>query len=138
MPLSPRLDSVEMTVERAGMLIPAASVSVAYTTRNRFAWNSSSASFFSNGSIPAWCDAMPRRSRASLSSSTGRSACLRRHSDTRRPSSAASRSLTSGSRIAAVAAAAASQPTREKMKTIAGSIPFRARQRTTNGIVATS
>ena len=57
MPCEPRLESTETTVERAGMLMPAARVSVAKTTRSRLSWKRLSTSAFSRGSMPAWCEA---------------------------------------------------------------------------------
>jgi hypothetical protein len=51
--LSPRLEMTEMTVDRAGMLTPAARVSVAKTTLISALWNSPSISPFSKGNMPA-------------------------------------------------------------------------------------
>ncbi len=53
-------ESFSMTTERAGMLMPRASVSVANTTRHRPRRNSSSTHSLKRGSIPAWWAAMPR------------------------------------------------------------------------------
>jgi hypothetical protein len=55
-----RFESAEITVVRAGMLMPAARVSVANTTLMRPCWKSSSISSFQAGSTPAWWAAMPR------------------------------------------------------------------------------
>ena len=48
-----------MTTERAGMLIPSASVSVANTTFSSPAEKPSSTASFIGGTSPAWCAAMP-------------------------------------------------------------------------------
>ena len=61
------LDSLSMTTVRAGMLMPSASVSVAKTILTRPALNSCSTHSLNVGSIPAWCEAMPR-TRASRNS----------------------------------------------------------------------
>mmetsp|Transcript_56408 Transcript_56408/g.129529 ORF Transcript_56408/g.129529 Transcript_56408/m.129529 type:complete len:243 (-) Transcript_56408:59-787(-) len=81
---------------------------------------------------------MPTDSRSSRSSLRGSCAFASRHSRTRQLTSAASARVTRSICIAAAAAAASSQPAREKMKTIAGSICLRARQRSTNGMLGTS
>ncbi|KAA6419057.1 MAG: hypothetical protein FRX49_11020 [Trebouxia sp. A1-2] len=52
-PVSRRRDRVEMTVVRAGMLIPAARVSVANTTFNRPCWKQRSTKAFQAGRQPA-------------------------------------------------------------------------------------
>ena len=73
--------SDSMTTVRAGILIPSASVSVAYTILTRPRENRCSTLSFMRGSMPAWCAAMPRmrpRFHASaprtMASSGGRSA----------------------------------------------------------------
>ena len=48
-----------MTTERAGMLMPSASVSVAKTTFTRALEKSSSTASRNGGTSPAWCGAMP-------------------------------------------------------------------------------
>ena len=53
-------DSFSITTERAGMLMPSASVSVANTTRHRPLVNSSSTHSLNVGSMPAWWAATPR------------------------------------------------------------------------------
>ena len=59
-PVSVRLLIELITVERAGMLIPAARVSVAKTTFINPFWNNFSTRTFHPGRSPAWCDATPR------------------------------------------------------------------------------
>ena len=54
------LTSFSNTTERAGMLMPSASVSVAKTALTRPLTKSSSTTSLKVGSIPAWCAAMPR------------------------------------------------------------------------------
>ena len=54
------LSSRSSTTERAGMLMPRASVSVANTALTSPAANSSSTTSLNVGSMPAWCAAMPR------------------------------------------------------------------------------
>ena len=58
-PESPRLESADNTLDRAGMFTPAASVSVANTTFSKPRWNSASTKPFQPGSKPAWWLAMP-------------------------------------------------------------------------------
>ncbi len=48
-----------MTTERAGMLMPSASVSVANTTFTRPDEKHSSTASLNGGTMPAWCAAMP-------------------------------------------------------------------------------
>ncbi len=55
-------DSFSITTDRAGMLMPSASVSVAKTTLQRPLVNSCSTHSLNVGSIPAWCAATPRES----------------------------------------------------------------------------
>ncbi len=111
------------------MLMPSASVSVANTIRTRPRTNSSSTVCRKVGSIPAWCEASPRRSpsRHSCTPSTSRSAGA---SSVRWRSTIASTSPISAGVRSEIpdrrhCARAASQPTREKMKPIAGSSPSR-------------
>ena len=60
-------DSLSITTDRAGMLMPSAKVSVANTTLTRPRENSSSTHSLKTGSIPAWCEEMPRVSASSQS-----------------------------------------------------------------------
>ena len=60
-------ESFSMTTDRAGMLMPSASVSVANTTFTSPAANASSTASFIGGTMPAWCAAMPASSPASHS-----------------------------------------------------------------------
>ena len=60
-------DSLSITTERAGMLMPSARVSVANTTLTNPRENSSSTHSLKTGSIPAWCDEIPRLSASSQS-----------------------------------------------------------------------
>lgn len=54
-----RFVTVEMTVVLAGILTPAASVSVANNTLILFALNRSSMNAFQTGIKPAWCTPTP-------------------------------------------------------------------------------
>ena len=68
-----------MTTVRAGMLIPRASVSVAYTILTRPSEKRCSTVSFMSGSIPAWWAAMPRirpRFQASTPSTTASSGAI--------------------------------------------------------------
>ena len=60
--------SFSITTDRAGMLMPRASVSVANTTFARPAANASSTASFIGGTIPAWCAASPASRPASQAS----------------------------------------------------------------------
>ena len=137
MPLLPRLEITVIAVVRAGMLTPAASVSVAKTALMRLSWKRLSTSPFSSGSMPAWWAATPRESHSRRSSSSGRSGLARRKASTRAATSAPSKALRRPSLSDADCSAAWSHPAREKMKTIAGSIRLRWRARTRKGIDAT-
>ena len=57
-------DSFSTTTERAGMLMPSESVSVANTTLSSPARNASSTASFIGGTMPAWCAATPASSPA--------------------------------------------------------------------------
>ena len=61
-------DSFSITTDRAGMLMPSASVSVAKTTFTSPAANASSTASFIGGTMPAWCAANPASNPASHSS----------------------------------------------------------------------
>ncbi|CAM5636463.1 hypothetical protein SCALM49S_00002 [Streptomyces californicus] len=61
------LTSFSSTTERAGMLMPSASVSVAKTALTSPRTNSSSTTSLKVGSMPAWWAAMPRSSPSSHS-----------------------------------------------------------------------
>ena len=129
-PKSPRFDIVVIAVQRAGMLIPAASVSVANTALRRPSWKSASTSAFSSGSIPAWCAATPALRSESRSSLIGSKGCAARKASIRAWTDCCWEASRSGSRRPeATDCAAWSQPAREKMKTIAGSIFRRASAR---------
>ena len=52
-------ESFSITTERAGMLMPSESVSVANTTFTSPAANASSTASFIGGTMPAWCAANP-------------------------------------------------------------------------------
>ena len=122
------LVSFSMTTVRAGILIPSASVSVAKTTLTSPRTNSFSTMCLNAGSMPAWWAAKPRMSACR---SRGKLRSLR---------SAASISSIPSSMIVAICAAssllvreiferrqskrASSQPAREKMKSMAGSMPI--------------
>ena len=60
-------DSFSMTTDRAGMLMPSASVSVANTTFTSPAVNASSTASLNGGTIPAWWAARPASSPVSHS-----------------------------------------------------------------------
>ncbi len=62
------LESFSITTDRAGMLIPSASVSVAKTTLASPPANASSTASFIGGTRPAWCAANPASRPASHSS----------------------------------------------------------------------
>ena len=71
--------SDSMTTVRAGMLMPSASVSVAYTILTRPSENRCSTASFMRGSMPAWWAAMPRISpcfHASTPSTTASSGAI--------------------------------------------------------------
>ena len=59
-PAPPYLVKRSITTERAGMLMPSDSVSVAKTTFNRPAAKHSSTVSRKTGTSPAWCAATPR------------------------------------------------------------------------------
>ena len=72
--ISRRRERVEMTVVRAGMLIPAARVSVANTTLSKPCWKQRSTRAFQAGRQPAWWEARPA-SRGATSASFTASGC---------------------------------------------------------------
>ena len=59
------LESFSITTDRAGMLMPSASVSVANTILTRPAAKASSTASFIGGTMPAWWAAKPASSPAS-------------------------------------------------------------------------
>ena len=67
-PAPPNLVNRSITTERAGMLMPSESVSVAKTTWSKPAAKHSSTVSRNTGTSPAWCAATPRSSPSSHSS----------------------------------------------------------------------
>mmetsp|Transcript_21229 Transcript_21229/g.58994 ORF Transcript_21229/g.58994 Transcript_21229/m.58994 type:complete len:240 (+) Transcript_21229:1834-2553(+) len=116
-----RLSTV-ITALRAGMLIPAARVSVANTALSSPLWKAASTSFFHEGSRPAWCAATPRRRPVTASARTA-SGCEARNSS--RSSRMAARWVSlmrDRELLSHTAFTALSQSRRLKMKKMAGSM----------------
>ena len=92
-PRSPRFAMLQMTVVRAGMLMPAARVSVAKTTFINSTRNKLSTNALCAGRMPAWCDPMPHRSCSTVASSNAISGFPVLNERTRKNTSCASPKL---------------------------------------------
>ncbi len=129
-------DRDSITTERAGMLMPRASVSVANTTFTRPWAKQASTASLNGGTIPAWWAATPDSRAASQRSwpSTTRSSAPRRA----RCASAMARMRTRSSAVvrwspsSCTERTASSQPLRLKMKQMAGRSPLPSRWATTS------
>mmetsp|Transcript_1615 Transcript_1615/g.4410 ORF Transcript_1615/g.4410 Transcript_1615/m.4410 type:complete len:294 (+) Transcript_1615:2897-3778(+) len=123
-PSLPYLRSTVMAVVRAGMLTPAARVSVANSTLIRLALKSSSNKILYSGSRPAWWLPMPFLSRPILHGSMSSSGFSCANSRSLACTACFSASLSSSMLSAASRRALLSQPDLENMKMIAGSSCF--------------
>ena len=125
------------TTVRAGMLMPSARVSVAKTTLTKPRTNNCSTMCLNAGNSPAWCAANPRiqavRTWRKFSTSRSSSGMPATPSSIICSISARSSGVVSSLRERRHWNSAPSQPAREKMNTIAGSMSWPWRAETTSG-----